>query len=81
MTIFIRELILTAGRTIVFIGGLISLLLSIGYLFAPSLLSSISKPVNQLFSADEWLLVNRILVGICFAIVTIVLFSVLIFVK
>jgi hypothetical protein len=78
---FVKDLILSAGKTIVLIGALVSLLLTIGYLFFPNLLKSISRPVNQLFTVDEWLYVNRILVGAIFAIVTLVLFGVLVLVR
>ena len=59
MMVFVRDLILSAGRTIVLIGALVSLLLAAGYLFIPNLLKAISSPVNKLFSVDEWLYVNR----------------------
>ena len=81
MTLFVRDLILSAGKTIVFIGSLISFLLAVGYLAFPDLLKSISGSVNRLFVVDEWLYVNRMVVGIVFLVVAVILFGVLIFVK
>lgn|GEM_PF-2627386 len=79
--IFVRDLILSAGKTIVLIGGLVSVLLAIGYLFAPNILKGISNPVNKLFSVDEWLYVHRFVVGLIFLIITVILFGVLFFVR
>jgi hypothetical protein len=78
---FVREMILSAGRTIIFIGAIISLLLAVGYLAVPELLKSMSKPVNQLFDIESWLYSNKMVVGVIFAVITLVLFSVLLLVK
>jgi hypothetical protein len=77
---FVRDLILSAGKTIVLLGCLSSLVLAVGYLFLPEILKSISKPVNQLFSIEDWLFVNRVLAGVTFAVVALVLFGVFKFV-
>lgn len=81
LTIVVRELILSGGRTIVLVGAVASLLLTLGYLFSPAALSKLGAPVNKLFSVDEWLIVHRIIVGAIFLIITVMLFSVLLFVK
>jgi len=81
MTGLVRDLILSAGKLIIFLGALITLLLAIGYMFFPELLKAISKPVNQMFEIDEWLYLHRQLVGAIFLAITVVLFLVLALVR
>ncbi len=81
LTIVVRELILSGGRTIVFIGALASLLLTLGYLFFPQALSRLGGSVNKLFTVDEWMIVHRVVVGVIFLIITVMLGAVLLFVR
>jgi hypothetical protein len=81
MTGLVRDLILSAGKIIIFVGALATFLLTMGYLFFPELLKAISKPVNQLFSVEEWMYGNKQMVGIVFLVITVLLFLVLIVVK
>jgi len=70
---FVRELILSGGRSVMTLGILASLFLAFGYLFAPNILKGISGSVNRIFEIDQWMLGHRIFVGIIFLIVSIVL--------
>jgi len=81
LTIVVRELILSGGRTIIFLGALASLLLTLGYLFFPQALSRAGGSVNKLFTVDEWLLVHRVVVGVVFLLITVMLTGILLFVK
>lgn len=81
MTGLVRDLILSAGKIIIFIGSLATLVLSVGYLLLPDLLNSISKPVNRMFEVEGWMYKNRQVVGLVFLAITVVLFLVLALVR
>ena len=81
MTGLVRDLILSAGKIIIFIGASISLLLGLGYAFMPDLLKAISKPVNRMFEAEEWLYLHKQAVGLAFLAVGVILFLVLALVR
>lgn len=81
MLIFVRELILSSGKTIMMVGVLVSLFLAIGYLFAPGMLKNLSGSVNRIFEIDDWMLGHRIFVGFIFLLVAIALSVTLYFVR
>ena len=81
MLVFVRELILSGGRTIMVIGVLSSLFLAIGYLFAPEMLKRLSGSVNRILEIDQWLLGHRVFVGVIFLLVAIMLSVTLYFVE
>jgi hypothetical protein len=81
MIIFVRDLILSGGKTIVLLGALSSLFLALGYLFAPKLIQGLSSTVNRIFEIDDWLLGHRVFVGTLFLIVAFVLSMTLYFIR
>jgi len=74
MSNLIKDLVLSAGKIIVFLMSLATLLLAIGYMVLPDLLKAMNKWVNQLFDAEGLMMKNRQVVGAAFLVVTIVLF-------
>jgi hypothetical protein len=81
MTGLVRDLILSAGKIIIFLGSMATLVLSVGYLFFPDVLNSISKPVNTMFEIEGPMYKNRQVVGVVFLAITVVLFLVLALVR
>lgn len=81
MLVFVRELILSSGRTIVFLGALSSLFLGLGYLFAPEIVKGLDTTVSRIFDIDDWMLVHRIFAGTIFLLVAFVLAITLYFIR
>jgi len=81
MVEFVKVLILSAGRTIMIIGVLASLFLSLGYLLAPGMIKGLSGSVNRIFEIDDWMIGHKLFVGILFMLITIVLAGTLIYIK
>lgn len=81
MLIFVRELILSGGKTIMMLGALAALFLAIGYLFVPGMLKSLSGSVNRIFELDSWMLGHRIFMGLVFLFVAVALSITLYFVR
>jgi len=81
MTGLVRDLILSAGKIIIFLGSLATLVLSIGYLFSPDMLKSLSGSLNRMFDVEGLMYKNRQIVGAVFLAITIVLFLVLALVR
>ena len=74
MSNLIRDLILSAGKIIIFLGSLATLLLAIGYMVLPELLKALNKWIDQLFNAEGLVMKNRQVVGAAFLVITVVLF-------
>ena len=70
---FVKEMILSGGRTIIMMGVVSALLLGIGYLFAPETLKGIGKTLNRMFNIDDWMLMHRISAGILFIIMMMIM--------
>jgi hypothetical protein len=81
MTDFMKDLILSGGKTILMMGILCSLLLAIGYLFTTDMLMGISKTLNRMFNIDDWMIIHRVAAGIVFILITLMLAYVLYSVK
>ena len=81
MVELVKVLIISGGRTVVVLGVLASLFLSIGYLFAPGMMKGLSGAFNQIFEIDDWMLAHRIALGVLFILVTVFLLGILYLVK
>jgi hypothetical protein len=73
MTEFVKEIILSGGRTILMMGVLSALFITLGFLFAPETLKGLGKTLNRIFDIDDWMMMHRISAGIVFLICTIIM--------
>ena len=81
METFFKDLVLSSGKTLILLGILASLFLAFGYIFLPEMLKRLSGSVSRIFELDEWLLANRLVVGIIFLLVCLALSYTLFFVR